>query len=114
MNIEDQLESIVERAIRNGLKEYHRDADVPDTLIGVDLDFVNRAGDKINVGWVKMPCVPRIGDSFVYHRPARCDSSAQYRWIEASDVACTVTDVVFSNSNDEKVFVTEVTITEIA
>lgn len=102
-SIEDNIESIVERAIRIGLADYHRD-NQPDTLIGVDLDFVDRAGKGTNVGWVKVPCVPRIGDKFEFnHGPDRWNQTAYN---------CNVTDVVFSNGNDDDNFGIEVTITE--
>lgn len=94
--------------------EYHRDADKQDTLIGADLNFVNRAGDKINVGWVKMPCVPRIGDKFECHNPAGYDPKPPYRWIESFQTNCIVTDVTFSNANNDSVFIVKVTITEVA
>ena len=101
-SLEDNIESIVDRAIRIGLADYHRD-NQPDTLIGVDLDFINRAGKKVNVGWVKVPCVPRIGDKFEFNHGDRWNPTAAH---------CVVTGVEFSNDNEQDEFGIEVTITE--
>lgn len=101
-SLEDNIESIVDRAIRIGLADYHRD-NQPDTLIGVDLDFINRAGKKVNVGWVKVSCVPRIGDKFEFNHGDRWSPTAAH---------CVVTGVVFSNGNERDEFSIEVTITE--
>ena len=110
MNIEDKLESIVERAIRNGLREHHRDAEIQEVLIGIDLDFINRAGFRNNVGFVKVPALPRIGDKFEYHIDGYWVNS---QWHTDREVSCVVTDIQFSNHNDSRTFIAEVVITEV-
>lgn len=101
-SIEDNIESIVERAIRIGLADYHRD-NPANELLGVDLDFINRDGKRINVGWVKVPCVPRIGDRFEFDHGDPWNPTTY---------ACTVTNVTFSNSNERDQFYVEIAITE--
>lgn len=103
MSIETDMKAAMERAVRTVLEERDRDTDRPDTLIGVDLDFVDRAGKKVNVGWVKVPCVPRIGDKFGFNHGDRWNPTAAH---------CVVTGVVFSNGNERDEFGIEVTITE--
>jgi len=110
MSMEHDIESIVERAIRNGLKEYHRDAEIQEVLIGIDLDFINSAGFRNNVGFVKVPALPRIGDKFEYHIDAYWDNS---QWQTDREVSCVVTDIQFSNHSDSRTFIAEVAITEV-